>query len=221
MEFHERLAGLRKGTGLNQKQFAEKLNMLSSKYNKWENGTNKPDFDSICLLARTFHVSTDYLLGYSECKTPENESIAKETGLSERAIETLKKIKDAPENEVINFLLESESFLWLMELFSLQRDLFFDRYDPEKPFVRLEKNPSRYDNPYTEQFNDERQAANAFAKQQIIVRLSQDFNARFQDELLKRMDDEKAEAQTPEFQEKSRQNVLKLIEEVKKKRQKD
>lgn len=219
-KFTERLKLLRDENGKTQVKIAKELGMTPQMFSYYVNG-REPNYDTLCKMADYFHVTTDFLIGYSDLKKQENTDVAKETGLSERAIETLKKIKNAPENEVINFLLESESFLWLMELFSLQRNLFFDRYDPKKPFIRLKKNPSRYGNQYTEQFYDERQAANAFEKQQIIVRLSQDFNERFHDELLKRMDDEKAESQTPELEEKSRQRVSKLIEEVKKKRQKD
>lgn len=43
--FSERLPKLRKERGISQKQCAEILGIESSKYNKWENEKNRPDYD--------------------------------------------------------------------------------------------------------------------------------------------------------------------------------
>lgn len=65
MLFDKRLTELRKERGYNQKECANALKIDSSKYNKWENGKNCPDFETVCNLANFFNTTTDYLLGYS------------------------------------------------------------------------------------------------------------------------------------------------------------
>ncbi len=64
--FSARLSQLRKEKGIRQKQCAEILGVESSKYNKWENGKNRPDYDMVCKLANLFDTTTDYLLGNSD-----------------------------------------------------------------------------------------------------------------------------------------------------------
>lgn len=61
--FHERLKELRTESGMSQKEFAASLNVSPSKYNKWENGVNAPDLETISSLATHFNVSVDYLFG--------------------------------------------------------------------------------------------------------------------------------------------------------------
>ncbi len=65
MLFHERLTKLRKEGEFKQKECANALKIESSKYNKWENGKNCPDFETVCMLANFFNTTTDYLLGNS------------------------------------------------------------------------------------------------------------------------------------------------------------
>lgn len=95
MKLHERIKQLRKETGLNQKDFAASMDMEQSKYNKWENGKNAPDYDGICSLADRFEVSTDYLLGRTDVKSPDIDiqAICNKTGLSEGAIHKLVKLQ--------------------------------------------------------------------------------------------------------------------------------
>ncbi len=63
--FSARLSKLRKEKGISQKQCALNLDVDSSKYNKWENGKNRPSYDMVCRLANFFDTTTDYLLGNS------------------------------------------------------------------------------------------------------------------------------------------------------------
>lgn len=64
--FSERLSKLRKEKEISKKQCALNLGVDSSKYNKWENGKNRPDYDMVCKLASFFDTTTDYLLGNSD-----------------------------------------------------------------------------------------------------------------------------------------------------------
>lgn len=64
--FSAKLSKLRKEKGISQKQCALNLGVDSSKYNKWENGKNRPSYDMVCRLANFFDTTTDYLLGASD-----------------------------------------------------------------------------------------------------------------------------------------------------------
>lgn len=103
MNFSERLLLLRKESGLNQKEFAAQLGVEPSKYNKWENGVNCPNYETVCMLADYFHTSTDYLLGHTEARYPENEATVLELGLSDAAITQIKSFqKKGTDNKTDN-----------------------------------------------------------------------------------------------------------------------
>ncbi len=72
MEFKERLVYLRKDIfKLTQEEFAKKIGYTRSAVSAWEIGRNEPSNDDIVKLADFFGVSTDYLLGKSDIRTPE------------------------------------------------------------------------------------------------------------------------------------------------------
>jgi len=66
--FGERLIGLRKEKELSQKECAAAFGVDASKYNKWENEKNSPDYETVCRLAQFFCTTTDYLLGNSNVR---------------------------------------------------------------------------------------------------------------------------------------------------------
>lgn len=66
--FGERLMELRKEKGLSQKECAAAFGVDASKYNKWENEKNCPDYETVCRLAQFFSTTTDYLLGNSNVR---------------------------------------------------------------------------------------------------------------------------------------------------------
>lgn len=66
--FGERLIELRKEKGLSQKECAAAFGVDASKYNKWENEKNSPDYETVCRLAQFFSTTTDYLLGNSSVR---------------------------------------------------------------------------------------------------------------------------------------------------------
>ena len=136
--FGRRLVKLREGKNLSQKQCAIDLGMEdASKYNKWENGKNAPDFETVCHLARFFEVTTDYLLGNSDAKKPENQEISERLGLSETAINLLEnKYSIARENSLtltINTLLEDQYVLRLLSQY-LYYELDKDTSDSQRVY---------------------------------------------------------------------------------------
>ena len=67
--FSERVKELRKSKGLTQRQMAAALGITERSYQRYE-AENNPNNDTLIKLADFFNVSTDYLLGRSDCKAP-------------------------------------------------------------------------------------------------------------------------------------------------------
>lgn len=61
--FSKRLKKLQKESGFNQKQFAEKMGTTPKTLRKYLNGEKLPTVALIIKIAKTFEVSTDWLLG--------------------------------------------------------------------------------------------------------------------------------------------------------------
>lgn len=71
--FTKRLKSLRKEAGLTQKEIADHFKTSPQSYAQWEKGLRSPSKESLEKLAQFFDVSTDYLLGNSELKNPEDQ----------------------------------------------------------------------------------------------------------------------------------------------------
>ena len=59
----ENIKKLRKAKGLTQEELAEKTNVSYQAVSKWENG-GSPDIEMLPILANTFGVSIDELMGF-------------------------------------------------------------------------------------------------------------------------------------------------------------
>lgn len=62
MTLNEKIFQCRKRSGLSQEELAERLGVSRQAVSKWELGTAQPELDKLRLLAKTFGVSTDWLL---------------------------------------------------------------------------------------------------------------------------------------------------------------
>lgn len=67
-----RLKELRAQENLSQRALAEKIYVSQQTVAKWELNTATPNPETIVKLARLFNCTTDYLLGISDKKTPDN-----------------------------------------------------------------------------------------------------------------------------------------------------
>lgn len=87
----ERIINLLEEQGMTQKELAEKSGTSTASISDWIGGKSKrePKVKGFLAVAKALGVSTDYLLGANECKTPTNEEIHKIIGLSDKAIEGL------------------------------------------------------------------------------------------------------------------------------------
>ncbi len=65
METKNTILELRRNLNLSQNEFADKLFVTRQAVSRWENGETVPNIDTLNLIATTFGVSVDYLLGHS------------------------------------------------------------------------------------------------------------------------------------------------------------
>ena len=83
-----RVAERRNEMGLKQRELADMLSVKRETVNQWENGIRQIKGEDIARLADALETTTDYILRGIK---PENLDIARETGLSDKAIEVLRK----------------------------------------------------------------------------------------------------------------------------------
>lgn len=112
-EFGTRLQGLRKEKSISQSELAKALECSTSSISKYELGIRTPDINFLDNAANFFGVSVDYLLGRSMVRTDEKtslKSVCDYLGLSEKAVEEIKKLctnsEDTASNTVFNYLCE-------------------------------------------------------------------------------------------------------------------
>ncbi|MBQ6180493.1 MAG: helix-turn-helix transcriptional regulator [Ruminococcus sp.] len=84
--FYERIKELRSSLGINQVQFARRLNVTKQCVSNWENANLQPSIDMLRRIAETFSVSTDYLLGLNDKQTLDVEGLTNEQILHIRAV---------------------------------------------------------------------------------------------------------------------------------------
>lgn len=62
VDFGPKLKTLRKNQKLTQQQLADRIGVAKSVVSYYESGDRYPSYDVLIKIARTFHVTTDYLL---------------------------------------------------------------------------------------------------------------------------------------------------------------
>lgn len=65
-----RLRSARENKNLTQLQVAKLTGITNTTLSNYENATSRPDPDTLKLLAKTYNVTTDYLLGLSDVPAP-------------------------------------------------------------------------------------------------------------------------------------------------------
>ncbi len=84
--FYERVKELRNSLGINQVEFSKKIGVTKQCVSNWENGYIQPSIDMLKKIAKTFSVSTDYLLGINDNPTLNVEGLTNEQILHIRNI---------------------------------------------------------------------------------------------------------------------------------------
>lgn len=111
--FPTRLRTLMEEHGTTQERIAKLLGVKRQTVSLYKSGQSKPDVDQLAQIALYFGVTSDWLIGISDCRKAENEqTLAKDIGLSEKAIEVLREhYEEFGEVYLIgtvNFLIEQE-----------------------------------------------------------------------------------------------------------------
>ena len=88
----DRITALRRAKGWTQAELARRLNITRNGVNSWEQGLSTPSPAYLVLLAKTFSVSTDYLLGLDKAY------IISTAGLGEHDIAILSELADMLRN---------------------------------------------------------------------------------------------------------------------------
>ena len=97
----ENLKSLRESLGMNQKQFAAELGFPTNTYSNYENGIRDPRPDFWITIADKYHVSIDYLMGFTD--NPKGTKYGGKSKLEEQYYSL-----DGHGKKVIDTLLEIE-----------------------------------------------------------------------------------------------------------------
>lgn len=84
----DRIKTLREKANMTQAELARRLGITRSSVNSWEMGLVLPSTAMLVELSRTFHASTDYILGL------ESDTAIPTDGLSEKEIAAVREIID-------------------------------------------------------------------------------------------------------------------------------
>lgn len=102
-----RIAELRKETGINQRELSERLGVAQTTVSAWENGRNEPDIETFQKLADIFKVNIGYVAGYSNKMESTEDENDFEQELYERTGMHLKQLKEL-QNIAANWLIDFE-----------------------------------------------------------------------------------------------------------------
>lgn len=89
VDFGMRLKKLRKQNNLTQVKLARKINVTKSVVSAYENDLRLPSFTTLISIAKTFNVTTDFLLGVDNA---ENKQTIDLSGLSDDEIIALNNL---------------------------------------------------------------------------------------------------------------------------------
>lgn len=104
--------------GITQEELKEKLGVSTRQsVTGYIDGSTLPTIDKINALADLFAVSTDYLLGRTPEKTSDVnlQAVYNDLGLSEESVNVIRNIKAERLDDGLNFLIEANDFLGLIE----------------------------------------------------------------------------------------------------------
>lgn len=93
MTIADKIKSLRFENAMSQAKLAKELNVSKSTVGLWETGDTLPSAKAVREMAEIFGVSADYILSLSD-KKEHDISISEYTGLTEKAIETIRKLDD-------------------------------------------------------------------------------------------------------------------------------
>lgn len=125
-----RLKMLRNDRNMRQEDVADAIGVTIKTYRTWEKDIEKMKSgiksNNLMALAELYEVSTDYLLGLSDCKSVDNHYISERTGLNDEGIKALEMIKLQDINEKRDYkLMKIDNNLSLVDImnFTFQHEI--------------------------------------------------------------------------------------------------
>lgn len=112
-----RIKNLRLENGLSLRDLASELNISYSSLGKYERGEQEPSFETLEKISQRFHVTVDYLLGFSNVKNPKYAEINTELGLTDKSIAIIKS-KKSYISPGLNAFIQNPLFSELIELYT-------------------------------------------------------------------------------------------------------
>lgn len=119
--FAKRLKELRTEKHISQAELATNLNLSNRTISMYEQGNSEPNVETLINIANFFNVSTDYLIGITNSKDPDNRSISDTLHLSDNAINILKELPrtvsqttGASLSDVLNALIIHPKFISIL-----------------------------------------------------------------------------------------------------------
>lgn len=109
--FPKRLKELRTEKGISQRKLADALGLSNRSISVYEQGVTEPSIKTLVNIANYFDVTVDYLIGNSDSRSGQNESLINELGLSDKAIDKIREIKTN-----IQLDLYDEIFLFYIDI---------------------------------------------------------------------------------------------------------
>ena len=113
--FGSRLKNLRDEKGISQVELAAVMGVTRGSVSYYEKGERTADIEALSAASRYFGVPSDWLLGITNTRAPENVSIGERTGLSDEVISHLgwlqkQEFKTAWTADTINALFTQNNF---------------------------------------------------------------------------------------------------------------
>ena len=141
--FIQNLQTIMKDREMSQETLSEITGISKSSISEWIKKDQMPRCDTVIILADKLNVSTDYLLGRTNIKSPDQliQSICNETGLTEKSVDFLSRINKHQVGDcftlytnkdsiicqslcdidraiyIINFMLENNALIGMLYLF--------------------------------------------------------------------------------------------------------
>lgn len=115
-KFESRIKELRLENGLTYSQLASEFGKSEGAIRAWESGRTNPDIDTVIALAKKFDVSTDYLLGASDARKPENVALITDLGLTDQSINAIRRL--AKRNEIVQNDIDEHDERSLLDVFN-------------------------------------------------------------------------------------------------------
>lgn len=137
--FAERLKQLRNEQNITQSQLALKLGLTNKSISAYEKGTSTPSIETLHKIADYFHVSIDFLTGYSD--TPNALNAAHEFNINEKTVDIIKHLSNIHMAEdIFSDLLQEPFFIECLEYLFVYISMTDEEWEDMTKQVQIPRN---------------------------------------------------------------------------------